>query len=163
MHKIKFTYNTCSLICFQLIRIWHKTKVSIGINAIVLANFDEETVIDQVPLCDVELVQDMSTVNAGIDGSKFMNAIVIKTSSTGHNGGRTYYLKANSQEECIGTVKLLKDLAHEASIQVRAKTKFARIRLKARDLFNSSYFQLASGFLILAVRGFCFGSNIPVL
>ena len=110
---------------------------------------------------DIELVQDMSTVNDGVDGVKFKNAIIIKTHSDGHNGGRTYYLQADNSEDCFDLVYLLKNLASEAEIRVKAKTKFTRIRFKARNIFLSWQFQLSSALLILAVIPLCVGVFFP--
>ena len=139
------------LIEMDTCRIWQKVRVFITLESIVFADIGGESVIDQVPLHDVELVKDMSTVRASVDG-KFQNAVIVKTVAHGHNGGRTYYLQAENGEECSHLVKMLEKLASEALLKVKAKTQFTRARLKARDIFSSPQFQMASAFLILTVN-----------
>ena len=94
----------------------------------------------------------MSKFNAGVDGARFAEAIMIKTSIDGHNGGRTYYIQADSKNDCEQLESTISRLAKIAARRAKSTSSFAKLRLLARDIFESSSLQGASAFLILAVR-----------
>ena len=96
----------------------------------------------------------MSEYNGGVDGGKFSEAILLKTIAHGRNGGRTYYIHADSPHDCNELAIKISKLARAAARRTEAKSPVAKIRLFARDIFGSQYFQMTSAFLILMVRYF---------
>ena len=76
---------------------------------------------------------------------------MINTIAEGYNSGRTYYLQANSKEQCQEMVKLIKVLVKRACEMASAQTQFSRVQLRARKVYKSHLFQSSSATLILAV------------
>ncbi len=108
--------------------------------------------IDTIPLAEVEVVKDMSSLDEEVDRTKFANALMIATSPEGHNSGRTYYLQASSEEHCKRLVRDFASLASDAVRRAEANTRFAESQYFVRNVFQSNPFQLVSACLILGVR-----------
>jgi hypothetical protein len=107
--------------------------------------------IDTIPLAEVEIVKEMSSLDEEVDRTKFANALMIATSPEGHNSGRTYYLQATSEEHCKRLVHDLTRLASDALRKAEANTRFAESQYLVRNVFQSNLFQLVSACLILGV------------
>lgn len=131
--------------------MWQQSRVMISKDMIAFSNPGDDTILDQIFLKEVELCQDMSKFNVGVDGAKFAEAILIKTSLFGHNSGRTYYLQAVSKEDCTLLESQICRLARAAKRRERSVSTLSMIRLLARDVFESRNFQGFTAFLILAV------------
>ena len=110
--------------------------------------------MDEIPLKEVDLVQDMSKYNVGVDAASFASAIVITTSHEGRNAGRTYYLQAESREDCTILVARLTRLSKAAAQRAKATSLLGKIRVISRIVYESPYFQGSSALLILAVSLF---------
>jgi hypothetical protein len=83
--------------------------------------------------------------------TKFMYALQISTVVDGYNSGRSYYLKAHSEEMCQKIVSSLQIIAKAAMKQARAWSWFRRVQRKVRRVHDSTPFQLAVASLIIAV------------
>jgi hypothetical protein len=83
--------------------------------------------------------------------TKFMYALQISTVVDGYNSGRSYYLKAHSEEMCQEIVSSLQIIAKAAMKQARAWSWFRRVQRKVRRVHDSTPFQLAVASLIIAV------------
>ena len=81
---------------------------------------------------------------------------MINTIAEGHNSGRTYYLQASSKEHCLQLVKFIQSLSKRARERAEARTRFAKLQLRLRKVFDSHFFQSTSATLIIAVSIFPF-------
>lgn len=81
----------------------------------------------------------------------FLNAFMINTLEEGHNSGRIYYLQASSKQQCLDLVKSIRSFAKRARERANARTRFAKVQLRVRKVFNSFWFQSVSAILIIAV------------
>ena len=132
-------------------RTWQKRRVVVTREMIAFVNPGENAIVDRIYLKDVELAHDMSKFNSGVDGAKFVDAIMITTLPEGYNGGRTYYFQADSKQDCIDLTYRLAKLSRSAARRAEASTVIAKIRLWCRVVFHSPAFQGTSALLILAV------------
>ena len=82
----------------------------------------------------------------------FLNAFMINTIAEGYNSGRTYYLQASSKDQCLELVKSIKTFSKRARERAEAQTKFAKVQLRVRKVFDSQWFQATSASLIIAVN-----------
>ena len=121
---------------------------------IAFYNPGDDVIVDQILLNEVELIQDMSKYNVGVDAASFASAIVITTSQHGHNAGRTYYLQAESREDCTLLVARLTRLSRAAARREKATSLVGKIRIASRIVYESPYFQGSTALMILVVRYF---------
>ena len=84
--------------------------------------------------------------------NQFQDALTLETIPDGYNSGRTYHLRAGSQEQCRDVVASLKARVAVARRQIHARNRFRRNRERLRQLYDSKPFQYTVAFLILAVR-----------
>ena len=118
---------------------------------IAFMNPGNEDIIDRIFLSEIDLVQDMAKFNRGVDAASFSFVIMITTSYSGFNGGRTYYLQAESNEDCTELASQISQLARIATKKAEAHNTIGKIRMHCRKVYDSPYFQGASALLILAV------------
>ena len=118
---------------------------------IAFAQEEDDTMIDCIPLKEAEGVQEMSKFKSSVDKAKFLNAFMITTSSEGSNEGRTYYLQAESEEECSRLATTLSEMAARALKRAQTESQFRKVQFVAKNVYTSNYFQLSSAILILAV------------
>ena len=82
---------------------------------------------------------------------KFRNSFQIRTSVDGYNSGRTYYIKATSEEQCAEILTKLAASAR-ASRQIKeAKTRFRASQERVREMYRSSICQGIVAAMIVAV------------
>ncbi len=147
----------------------------------VLDDCSEEQVIDAIPLFEVEdisceqrgsdsgnmddaqghkksdlekrsMQRAKSTMMIGDSNNvKFKNSFKIRTLIDGYNSGRTYYLKASSDEKCADIVKQLSQSAKAAKKAKEAKTRFERSQERVRDIYHSAPCQSFVACMIVAV------------
>ena len=118
---------------------------------ISFAQEDGDTMIDCIPLKEVESIQDMSKFKSSVDKAKFSNAFMITTSSEGSNEGRIYYLQAATEEECASLTSTLSEMAARAYKKAQTESRFRKIQFASKQIYISKHFQLSIAFLILAV------------
>ena len=82
---------------------------------------------------------------------KFQNSFQIRTLVDGYNSGRTYYLKASSEDECAEVVKLLRSAAKTARKIKEAKTRFEKSQERVRVVYQSTIIQTIVAAMIVAV------------
>jgi hypothetical protein len=88
------------------------------------------------------------TIAATVD---FTNAFQIRTKMNGYNGGRSYFLRSETEGGLASLIQGFAFIAEGAGRKARAQTGWAIARERARSLYNSSGFQSIAAFLILAV------------
>ncbi len=82
---------------------------------------------------------------------KFRNSFQIRTSVDGYNSGRTYYIKATSEEQCAEILSKLAASAR-ASRQIKeAKTRFRASQERVREMYRSTICQGIVAAMIVAV------------
>ncbi len=117
------------------------------------AQFEDDLVIDKIPLAEVKAVRDMRHVEQeNTEKSTIHNALLIETEHDGYNSGRTYYLQAESPKSCQDIIALLTKQSTTARERAHAQTVFTHAQLQARKVFRSTPFQNLFAFLIIAVR-----------
>ena len=114
-------------------------------------NPGDDEIIDRILLYEIESIQDMAKFNVGVDAASFAFAIIITTLQKGRNNGRTYYLQAESREDCAQLVSQLSRLSKAAAKRAETSHLFAKIRVASRTAYHSPYFQEGTALLILAV------------
>jgi hypothetical protein len=114
--------------------------------------------MDRIPLEDIIGIEEMqfsseapqidSTIEANVD---FTNAFQIRTRTDGYNGGRSYFLRSESEGDLAGLIQEIALIAKGAARKASAQTKWALAQEHARSVYNSIWFQGIASFLIIAV------------
>jgi hypothetical protein len=132
---------------------------------VAFAQPDDEIMIDFIPLDEVEAARIMETQDEEWDfiksqasdskapprGAPDFCCLLIKTAPDGQNGGRDYYLRADSAETCKSIVRTLKKAARSAKFRAEAHSRFAKSQFAVRKVYVSAPFHYTSAFLIAAV------------
>ena len=117
--------------------------------------------IDYIPLSEIEFVKEMTEVlerRSSIvldqeDGqSDESHALQISTIKDGHNSGRAYYLRVESQEKMETLMKFLQKSSKSARRRLEAQSFFRKSQHKARKIYQSNVVQGLIAVLIAAVR-----------
>ena len=87
-----------------------------------------------------------------VGAARFRNTIEIRTRIDGHNSGRVYHLKAESEDECLRAGLRLSELASEARRRTEARTRLEEIQASCRAVYLSQPVQGCIALLIVAVR-----------
>ncbi len=127
-----------------------------------IAQLNEDTVVDQIPLADVQLVREMDIVDGEDNEAKHANDFMIETHPEGYNSGRTYYLQANSKASCQELVRTLSQHCTAAHERAHARTAFAQAQLQVDRVYRSALFQGFFAVLIIAVRSCCIFQRIQI-
>ncbi len=90
--------------------------------------------------------------NVNEDPFVCLNIVQISTLEQGFNSGRTYYLKAESKEECDSISAELGCKACSARRKAEGKSRFIRSQDSVRKFYSSKPFQILSAVLIITVR-----------
>ena len=131
--------------------VWQKGRVVVTREMMAFLNPGDDEIIDRILLYEIESIQDMAKFNVGVDAASFAFAIIITTLQKGRNNGRTYYLQAESREDCAQLVSQLSRLSKAAAKRAETSHLFAKIRVASRTAYHSPYFQEGTALLILAV------------
>ena len=116
------------------------------------AQLNEDTVIDQIPLAEIQLVREMNIVDEDDKEAKQSCDLMIETNPEGYNSGRTYYLQANSRASCQETVRILSKYCTAANEKAHARTVLAQAQRKVDRVYQSALIQGFFAVLIIAVR-----------
>ena len=142
-------------------RKWRTRRVVYTNEVLAFADVADNHLLDQIPLGDIIGIQEMtvdsdprnsqqveSTIETTVD---FTNAFQIRTRQDGYNGGRSYFLRMESGGDLATLIQGIVVAAESAARKARARSKFAIAQDRARNLYNSSWFQGTAAFLIIAV------------
>ena len=122
--------------------------------AISRVDDESETLLDAIPLVDVDAVKEMlagDEAQLGKDRGMFLNAFMITTVPGGHNSGRTYYLQTDTAESYSTLTRHVMHCAKEARKRSEFNTRFRKSQYVLRKFFNSPGVQYFSAFLIILV------------
>jgi hypothetical protein len=138
-------------------RVWQKKRLIVTKDLIAIGRIDDEseTLLDAIPLVEVESVREMlARDDAQLDtnSSNYLNAFMITTVPGGHNSGRTYYLQTSSSDSYIILTRRLQINTKHARKRAEFNTRFSRSQYHLRKIFNSALFQFLSALLIILVR-----------
>ena len=92
-----------------------------------------------------------SSTNESDDTFMTLNIFQIRTMQDGFNSGRTYYLKAESKDDCDKISSELKSKAVVARRRAEGTSRFLKSQSMVAEVYLSTPFQLCSALLILAV------------
>ncbi len=123
--------------------------------AVGRASDESETLLDTIPLVDIESIRDMiagDNANLEKENKTVLNSFIITTIPGGHNSGRTYYFQAASPESQQTVSRLLIKSIKEAKIRAEFHTRYAKSQYIMRTIFNSQVVQNVSALLIILVR-----------
>ncbi len=118
-------------------------------------NDESETLLDKIPLVDIESIRNMladDNIELERKSGGFQNSIIITTVPGGHNSGRTYYMQASSPELNEKVSSHLIRISKEAKKRAKFNTRFAKSQYRAKKIYNSLIFQNLSAILIILVR-----------
>ena len=92
--------------------------------------------------------------NSEIESDKLngMKVMQIRTSETGFNAGRVYYVQTETQQMCSSIIEELRQYAAAARQKANGSSRFKESQRVARTVYESTPFQIFAGFLIIAVR-----------
>ena len=122
--------------------------------AVGRASDESETLLDTIPLVDIESIRDMiAGDNAELEkeSKTVQNSLIITTVPGGHNAGRTYYIQASSPELAATVSRLLIKTSKEAKNRAEFQTRYAKSQYITRKIFNSHVVQNFSACLIILV------------
>jgi hypothetical protein len=120
-----------------------------------VAQLNEDTVIDQIPLAEVQLVREMDNMGGEDAEAKRTNDLMIETHPDGFNSGRTYYLQADSRASCQDIVRTLSRYCTAAHERAHARSIFAQAQRQVEKVYRSAFFQGFFAVLIIAVSRCC--------
>ena len=159
------------------LRTWLRRRLVLTNDTIAFAQTDDDTMIDYIPLDEVVAICIMETQDEDRDfvktqssdtksstrGSQDCCSLLIKTTPDGQNGGRDYYLRADSAETCKTIVCTLERAANTANFRAKAKSRFAKSQFAVRKIHVSGLFHSTSAFLIAAVSAAWNLSLLPTI
>ncbi len=122
---------------------WQNRRVVVSKDVISFALVDDDTIVDEIPLAQVDTIQDMLDIShpeasdvlslQDMEKSRrFHHSFQIATIAGGHNSGRSYCLQAASAEQCRTLVRDLRVLAVIARDKAEAKTRFEKSQDRVR-------------------------------
>jgi hypothetical protein len=120
-----------------------------------IAQLNEDSVIDQIPLAEVQLVREMDNMDGEDKEANVSNNLMIETHPEGYNSGRTYYFQANSKASCQEIVRKLSQYCTAAHERAHTRTVFAQAQRQVDKVYRSPLFQGFFAFLIIAVSRCC--------
>ena len=86
-------------------------------------------------------------------------SFLIRTVENGYNSGRTYYIKLHTKDELDSSISMIKALVNSARKKAEVASRFNTAKLIARAVYESTTFQVLSGFLIILVIHICIFSG----
>ena len=140
-----------------LSRSWQMKRVIVTKELIAIgrANDESETLLDAIPIIDIDSIAEMGgdeSANLDKHSGKFLNAFMITTVPGGHNCGRTYHLQAASPEMYAKVIQHLVRNKKEAIKRALFNTRFTKSQYWVRKIFRSRIFQNFAALLITLVR-----------
>jgi hypothetical protein len=145
-------------------RNWQDRRVACTEDVIAFARVGDSLLLDAVPLSEVTSVGLMmsnehrsqqhgptTSYDSVVD---FTHAFQIQTVKNGHNAGRKYILRADTDEEVSNLIEHLGNIAKKAA-RARKKTGETcqeRLQRYVRKVYSASWFQAITATLIIAVK-----------
>jgi hypothetical protein len=142
-------------------RVWQLRRVVITNEVISFAFAKDEMEIDYIPLSEIEFIKEMTEVlerrssivqDVGDGHPEESHALQISTMKDGHNSGRAYYLRVESQEKMETLMKFLQKSSKAARRRVEAQSFFRKSQYEVRKIYESNVVQGLIAVLIAAVR-----------
>ena len=143
------------------IRKWYIRRVVVTKNTIAVAHVGDDSIIDNIPISEIEQVDDLSTVEDSKDLEKktlssayqmlYAASLRIKTKARGQKGGRSFYLRAQDPLVCAQLVAQLNRSAKSAARTDIRRTPFQQSRDNVRKLYESTAWQTAAALLYITV------------
>jgi hypothetical protein len=84
-----------------------------------------------------------------------VNTLQIMTIPDGYNSGRTYYIRAKTENLCRKMTTDLNNLSNVAKERAVVKSRFQTVRVKVHQIHSSTAFQLITASLIVVVYVDC--------
>eukprot|EP00292_Cryptomonas_paramecium_P009258 CAMPEP_0113682744 /NCGR_PEP_ID=MMETSP0038_2-20120614/12857_1 /TAXON_ID=2898 /ORGANISM="Cryptomonas paramecium" /LENGTH=250 /DNA_ID=CAMNT_0000601895 /DNA_START=112 /DNA_END=861 /DNA_ORIENTATION=- /assembly_acc=CAM_ASM_000170 len=142
----------------QLNRQWQPRRVVVTKEVVSFSLIGREDELDQVPLHEIDYVKiwrdrasrkslPTAVTDPGSD-TEHGFSLHIATSKSGHNGGRSYYIRSSTKDERDDLLSSLTRLVASAKKRVAAGTIFRRVQLLVRKFYDSSVFQIIMAALI---------------
>ena len=154
-------------------RSWQPRRVVVTKDIMSFAFDDEELEIDHIPLAEISSIMSIRQVeigaiesarNIGIESDEQEpRALEIATEREGHNSGRVYYLRFNSQEILDSVNETVKANAKAARKRARAHTVFQRAQYQVKKIYKSRVSRLIINILIAVVSSASLGIQIRAL
>jgi hypothetical protein len=136
-------------------------RVVVTNDVISFAFVKDEMEIDNIPLSEVEFVKEMAEVlenrprvevlDPGDGAPDNSHALQISTAKEGHNSGRAYYLRVESQEQMETFMTYLQKSSKAARRRAEARSFFRKSQYQARKIYESNAVQSLVAALIAAV------------
>ncbi len=148
------------LLKFISFSVWQKKRLILTKDLIAIGRIDDEseTMLDAIPLEDVDSVREMlARDDAQLDkgSGNYLNAFMINTVPDGHNSGRTYYVQTSTSESYTTLTQKLQVNSKRARKRAEFNTRFSKSQYRLRKIFNSGAFQFLSALLIILVCSHC--------
>ncbi len=141
-------------------RTWQIRRFVLTKDVIAFSRRGEDVLLDVVPLEDVIGIDPLNATDDS-DESKnnnfeasldFSNAFQIRTKKNGFNAGRKYIIQTSSETAMTELIAEISELMRAISERMATKSKWGKIRKRVGRIYNSSLFQGAAAFLIIAVN-----------
>ncbi len=137
-------------------RVWQKKRLILTKDLIAIGRMDDdsETLLDAIPLADVDSVREMLAMDDAQlekENGNYLNAFMITTVPDGHNSGRTYYIQTSTSEAYTMLTRRLQANAKQAHKLAEFNTRFSKSQYRLRKIFQSAPFQFLSALLIVVV------------
>jgi hypothetical protein len=181
-HPRKIIYSKEAIYILDEIRVSSSIEKHLEERRCAITDSDgrQFSVVDAVPLFEVEAITSMNELDAADDDKKnvkrnsiapaplieekdrkcgdsnkvkFRNSVQIRTVPVGFNSGRKYYLQAKSSEDCQKLCEDLTRLSAEALERFLAKTRFQKAQEVVKGYYLMNVSQYLVAFLIIAVSG----------
>ncbi len=138
-------------------RVWQRKRLIVTKDLIAIGKIDDEseTMLDAIPLVEVETVREMlarDDAPLDKDNGNYLNALMITTISEGHNSGRTYYLQTSNSDSYAVLTRTLQANTKHAHKRAEFNTRFSKSQYRLRKIYHSAPFQFLSALLIILVR-----------
>ena len=100
-------------------------------------NDESETLLDKIPLVEIESIRKMladDNAELGRKSGAFQNSLIITTVPGGHNSGRSYYMQASSPELNEKVSSHLIRISTEAKKRAKFNTRFSKSQYRAKKI-----------------------------
>uniref|UniRef100_A0A7S0MVB5 EF-hand domain-containing protein n=2 Tax=Cryptomonas curvata TaxID=233186 RepID=A0A7S0MVB5_9CRYP len=132
--------------------------------------------IDFIPLAEIEFIKEMTEVlerrssivlDSGDGQAEESHALQISTIKDGHNSGRAYYLRVESQEKMETLMRFLQKSSKAARRRVEAQSFFRKSQHTVRKIYESNVVQgliavlIAASFICAIIEAQYLNPNAP--
>ena len=104
--------------------------------------------IDALQTSDLNFEGSINSFETSVD---FAHAFQIRTQKDGFNAGRKYYVRASSDDVMTSLIADISRISKDTAKKMAKKTEWEKVQKRVRRIYNSTWFQGAAAFLIIAV------------